>query len=141
MRLQVIPLLTGLLVLPFSTAVLAAETAAAYTSYCAGQAAIAVENARLFQSTDQALAARVDELSALEVITRDPLKVPCLTEKYWATLADVPGTDLARTLRIVRAHSQKTLPRVSELPSSERAEFEEQNIRQSLAYAHSELGL
>lgn len=37
----------------------------------ADQAAIAVENARLFYSTDQALAARVDELSALEVITRE----------------------------------------------------------------------
>ena len=85
--------------------------------------------------------AKPDVRFSLEVITRDPLKVPCLTEKYWATLADVPGTDLARTLRIVRAHSQKTLPRVSELPSSERAEFEEQNIRQSLAYTHTQLGL
>src|SRR5207237_7029641 len=25
----------------------------------------------------------------LEMITRDPLRVPCLTEKYWATLAGV----------------------------------------------------
>jgi len=78
---------------------------------------------------------------SLEVITRDPLKVPCLTEKYWATLRGVPGTDLARTLRIVRAHAQKTLPRVSELPPTERAEVEEQNIRQSLAYARTELGI
>ena len=76
---------------------------------------------------------------SLEVITRDPLQVPCLTEKYWATLADVPGTDLARTLRIVRAHAQKTLPRVSELPPARRAEVEEDNIRQSLAYSRTEL--
>ena len=67
--------------------------------------------------------------------------MPCLTEKYWATLTDVPGSDLARTLRTVRAHAQKTLPRVSELPPAERAEFEEQNIRQSLAYARTELGM
>ena len=27
----------------------------------------------------------------LEMITRDPLKVPCLTDRYWATFADLPG--------------------------------------------------
>jgi PAS domain S-box-containing protein len=37
----------------------------------AGQAAIALENARLFSSTDEALARRVEELSALETITRE----------------------------------------------------------------------
>ncbi len=78
---------------------------------------------------------------SLEVITRDPLAVPCLTEKYWATFAAVPGTDLARTLRTVRAHARKTLPRVTGLASAERAEFEEQNIRQSLVYAHAVLAL
>lgn len=83
--------------------------------------------------------AKPDVRFSLEIITRDPLKVPCLTEEYWATLSDVPGTDLARTLRIVRAHARKSLPRVSELPPTERAEVEEQNIRQSLAYARTEL--
>jgi len=85
--------------------------------------------------------AKPDVRFSLEVITRDPLQVPCLTENYWATLSDVPGSDLARTLRTVRAHAQKTLPRVSELPPADRAEFEEQNIRQSLAYARTELGM
>lgn len=85
--------------------------------------------------------AKPDVRFSLEVITRDPLQVPCLTEKYWATLAGVPGADLARTLRIVRAQAQKTLPRVSELPPADRSEFEEQNVRQSLAYARIELGL
>ena len=78
---------------------------------------------------------------SLEVITRDPLQVPCLTEKYWATMSDVPGSDLARTLRTVRARAQKTLPRVSDLPPAERAEFEERNIRQSLTCARAELSL
>ena len=78
---------------------------------------------------------------SLEVITRDPLKVPCLTEKYWATLTDVPGTDLARTLRIVRAHAQAVLVSVSGLALADRAELEEGNIRQSLVYVRSELGL
>jgi hypothetical protein len=78
---------------------------------------------------------------SLEVITRDPLTVPCLTEKYWATLSDVPGTDLARTLRMVRAHKAESLPGVSSLSAAKRAEAEERNIRQSLAYARTELGL
>ena len=52
----------------------------------------------------------------LEMITRDPLKVPCLTEKYWATFADLPGRHLARTLALVRAHAAKhPLPRISGL--------------------------
>ncbi len=76
---------------------------------------------------------------SLEVITRDPLKVPCLTDKYWATLSDVPGTDLARTLRVVRVHAQAKLLYVSDLSPTDRAEVEEQNIRQSLDYARTEL--
>src|SRR5262245_12793999 len=42
----------------------------------------------------------------LEMITRDPLKVPCLGEKYWATLGKVPGRDLARMLALVRRHDK-----------------------------------
>jgi len=78
---------------------------------------------------------------SLEVITRDPLQVPCLTERYWTTLPDVPGSDLARTLRIIRVHAQARLPAVSGLSPADRAEVEEQNVRQSLAYARTELGL
>jgi sugar phosphate isomerase/epimerase len=39
----------------------------------------------------------------LEMIPRDPLEIPCLGEKYWATLGRVNGRDLARTLRLVKA--------------------------------------
>ncbi len=42
----------------------------------------------------------------LEIITRDPLSIPCLADDYWRTLAEVPGIDLARTLRLVRRHAQ-----------------------------------
>ena len=48
-------------------------------------------------------AAQPDVRFNLETLMRDPLKVPVLTEKYWATFPDVPGSDLARTLRVVRA--------------------------------------
>ena len=35
----------------------------------------------------------------LEMITRDPLKIPCLTDGYWATFPDRSGRNLARTLQ------------------------------------------
>jgi len=35
----------------------------------------------------------------LEMITRDPLKVPCLTDEYWASFPERNGLCLARTLR------------------------------------------
>ena len=51
---------------------------------------------------------------SLEMITRDPLKVPCLTEKFWATMLAVPGADLARTLAWVRKNKPvRPLPRVA----------------------------
>jgi len=78
---------------------------------------------------------------SLEMITRDPLAVPCLTEKYWATLADVSGRELARTLRVVRAEARARLPRVSDLPLEEQVAREEENVRKCLAYARRHLGL
>jgi len=78
----------------------------------------------------------------LEMITRDPLRVPCLTEKYWATFADLPGRDLARTLRTVRASSFKaSLPLVSHLALDQQAEREEANVKKCLAYAREQLNL
>ena len=45
---------------------------------------------------------------ALEIITREPLKIPVFTKKYWATFDDtyspLPGRDLARILEIVRTN-------------------------------------
>ncbi len=78
----------------------------------------------------------------LEMITRDPLRVPCLTDKYWATFADVPGRDLARTLRTVRASAfEGTLPRVSQLQLDGQADKEESNVKRCLAYAREQLNL
>jgi len=77
----------------------------------------------------------------LELITRDPLKVPCLTEKYWATLAEAPGRDLARTLRMVRAHARRDLPQVGHLALERQVEIERANVAASLAYARENLGL
>jgi len=79
---------------------------------------------------------------SLEMATRDPLKVPCLTEKYWATFEDVPGSDLARTLRYVRANaSPELLPKVNHLPLDELVKLEEANIKKCLAFAKERLNL
>ncbi len=76
----------------------------------------------------------------LEMITRDPLKVPCLQDDYWTTMGRVPGRDLASTMRTVREKG-KPLPRVSHLPPEEQIRIEEQNNRDCLEYASSHLGL
>lgn len=76
----------------------------------------------------------------LEVMTRDPLRVPVLTSKYWATMPDVPAADLARTLRTVKSDSAaQPLPRVSTLSTEARATAETRNITESLAYAREHL--
>jgi sugar phosphate isomerase/epimerase len=77
----------------------------------------------------------------LEMITRDPLKVPCLTEPYWATFEAVPPLDLADALRLVRSHPPiAPLPRVEPLDPEQRLAFEEENNRSSFAFAQ-QLGL
>ncbi|HUU16047.1 MAG TPA: TIM barrel protein [Sedimentisphaerales bacterium] len=86
--------------------------------------------------------ARLEIQFGLEMATRDPLRVPCLTDKYWATFEDVPGFDLARTLRYVRANaSPELLPKVNHLPLDELVELEDANIKKCLAFAKEQLNL
>ncbi|MCK8493739.1 sugar phosphate isomerase/epimerase [Spirosoma sp. RP8] len=78
----------------------------------------------------------------LEMITRDPLEIPCLTDGYWATFADVPGADLARTLRMVRQYKAKAaLPRISQLSADNRLAAEEENILACLSYSKNQIEL
>jgi 3-oxoisoapionate decarboxylase len=74
------------------------------------------------------------------MITRDPLKIPCLTEKYWATFEQLPGRKLARMLQWVRSRSDG-MPKVSSLPLADQVALEENNVMQSLAYARDHLQL
>lgn len=87
--------------------------------------------------------ARPDIQFCVEMATRDPLKVPCLTGKYWATFEEVRGADFAGALRYVRTHSKDKalLPKVSHLPISEQVELEEANIKTCLRYAAEQLNL
>jgi|SRR5579883_743330 len=75
----------------------------------------------------------------LEMITRDPLRIPCLEEKYWATLGRVPGRDLARTLRLVKKHARKEpLPRLAGLKPDDQLAVEDRNVRESFEFAAKE---
>jgi sugar phosphate isomerase/epimerase len=77
----------------------------------------------------------------LEMITRNPLSIPCLRPQYWATLPKKPGADLARMLTLVRT-AKRAPPAavISALPTEAGLELEEKNNLQSLAYAASALG-
>jgi sugar phosphate isomerase/epimerase len=76
----------------------------------------------------------------LEMITRDPLEIPCLQDHYWATFEDLPGSELARTLKMVRQHKYPdALPRVKQLLAEERLAVENENILHSLNYSRQNL--
>lgn len=76
----------------------------------------------------------------LEMITRDPLRVPCLGTRYWATFADMPAKELARMLAMVRDKSAKQpLPRVSDLTLEDKLVREDENVRASLQFATANL--
>jgi 3-oxoisoapionate decarboxylase len=82
----------------------------------------------------------------LETITRDPLKIPVYTKKYWATFDDsyspLPGRDLARVLELVRKNPPKSpLPRTTGLSVADQAKLEDENNRKSIEYARAKLGL
>ncbi|MGH9405007.1 MAG: sugar phosphate isomerase/epimerase family protein [Terriglobia bacterium] len=78
----------------------------------------------------------------LEMITRDPLKIPCLTDKYWATFPNRNGKYLADTLALVRTHKpSQPLPLVSNLSPDAQHAREEENVRKCLSYARDELGM
>jgi 3-oxoisoapionate decarboxylase len=79
---------------------------------------------------------------SLEMITRDPLRIPCLTDDYWSTLAQVPSRDLARTLAMVKKHAAKEpLPRTSKLSPDDQRAAEDANVRRCLEHARERLEL
>ncbi len=74
---------------------------------------------------------------SLEMITRDPLKVPCMTPQYWEVFPDRNGRYLAQTLRLVRDRgSRDPLPTVSQLSAEERARVEEENVKACIRYVN-----
>jgi sugar phosphate isomerase/epimerase len=77
----------------------------------------------------------------LEMITRDPLKIPYLTEDYWATFDKIPGSELAGFLyKIKKVESSLPLTVVSNNPADEILALEIANNMASLKYARQRLG-
>ena len=81
---------------------------------------------------------------ALEMITREPLKIPVFTRKYWATFDDayspLPARDLARVLDIART-SKKPLTATAGLSPADALKLEDDLINRSIAYARKNLSL
>ncbi len=82
----------------------------------------------------------------LEMITRDPLKIPVYTTKYWATFDDsyspLPGRDLAKVLALVRKNKpKKPLPRISGMSPAEQVKAEDDYNNQCIAWARQNLDL
>jgi 3-oxoisoapionate decarboxylase len=79
---------------------------------------------------------------SLDMLVRDPLKVPCLTDKYWITFPDRNGIYLAKTLTMVRANKPtKPLPHVTGLDKEAAVKLETDILNQCVAYARDQLGL
>lgn len=77
----------------------------------------------------------------LEMITRDPLKIPCLTKAYWTTFSEISAPELAHFLHQIKCKKEKQpLPVVSNLPLDEQLQLEIENNRTSLLYAKKAYG-
>ena len=88
------------------------------------------------------LKARPSAKFSLDMLTRDPLKITCLTEKYWLTFPERNGKYLARSLAMVKKHKwPKPLPRVTGLDREAQLRMEMDNLTESVAYARDQLGL
>lgn len=82
----------------------------------------------------------------LEMITRDPLKIPVFTNKYWATFDDsyspLPGRDLAKMLSIVKKNPpKKPLPKTDGLSPADAVKLEDDLNLQNVAWARQNLEL
>ncbi len=77
----------------------------------------------------------------LEMITRDPLKVPIFRDSYWTTLEEIPGAQVAWLMEKVGKKSSFKLPQVTGLSLTEQARIEEEYNTACIRYARQKLGL
>ncbi len=77
---------------------------------------------------------------SLDMLTRDPLRIPCLTEKYWVTFGNRPARRLAAALAFVRGHKpSEPLPRVTGITKEEALALEARILARCLDYARAQL--
>jgi len=82
----------------------------------------------------------------LEMITRDPLKIPVFTDKYWATFDDtfspLPARDLAKVLEVVHKNKPRSpLPHTTGMSMEAQLKMEDDNVAKSIQYARQNLDL
>jgi sugar phosphate isomerase/epimerase len=78
----------------------------------------------------------------LEMITRDPLKVPIFTDQYWVTFEEVPGRQVAHLMEIIQKNPlKKPLPTIAGLDGPARKQLEENYNLSCIKYARQNLGL
>ncbi|MDX2180743.1 MAG: TIM barrel protein [Bryobacteraceae bacterium] len=78
----------------------------------------------------------------LEMITRNPLVVPCLTAKYWVTMPNRPAPFLAGTLNAVEnLKPRQPLPTMDKLDADQRLRHEADNVKWCLNVAREKYGL
>jgi sugar phosphate isomerase/epimerase len=81
----------------------------------------------------------------LEMITRDPLKVPVLTDQYWSSFDDtyspLPGRDLAKIEVLINRNRPKTpLPKTTGLSPEAQLKLEDDCITKSIEWARGVVG-
>ncbi len=76
----------------------------------------------------------------LEMITRDPLRVPILKDSYWVTMGKLPAADLADALKLAKEGKADALPKTRGRTDAGKLKFEEDNVRESFDYARKSLG-
>lgn len=78
----------------------------------------------------------------LELITRDPLKVPVLTDPYWTTFPTLKARVLSDTWAMVRKRSAPgPFAMISSMTAAEKVAAERRNIEESFRFAADHLGL
>jgi sugar phosphate isomerase/epimerase len=76
----------------------------------------------------------------LEMITRDPLSVPCLSSMYYATMPELPAQTLAQALHQLRVHPpSRPLPRTSGLSREQQVALEEAHNKRCFGWAQSQI--
>jgi sugar phosphate isomerase/epimerase len=96
----------------------------------------------LAEAVDVLRQARPDVRFCLEMITRDPLKVPYRTDGYYTAVARPPDDQMVRFERDVLAHEwTKPLPTISDLDPKDQIAAEDDNVRRSVAFAKEQLRL
>jgi sugar phosphate isomerase/epimerase len=87
-------------------------------------------------------ARRPDAPLCLEMITRDPLRVPYRTDGYWIAIDRPPGQALARFEQDVLGKAwTRALPHITGRAPADQVADEDDNVRRSMAYAKSTLRL